>query len=40
MSLSLQGISLEYGGEHHLRSIDLSLERGTVNVLLGPTRAG
>ncbi len=40
MSLSLQGISLQSGGEWHLRDIDLSLERGTVNVLLGPTRSG
>ncbi|WGD30092.1 ABC transporter ATP-binding protein [Ancylobacter sp. WKF20] len=40
MSLSLQQISLTVGGQDHLRDIDLTLGRGTVNVLLGPTRAG
>ncbi|MCB4769578.1 ABC transporter ATP-binding protein [Ancylobacter sp. Lp-2] len=40
MSLSLQDISLTVGGQHHLRDIALTLERGTVNVLLGPTRSG
>lgn len=40
MSLSLQNISLTVGGQHHLRDIALTLERGTVNVLLGPTRSG
>jgi len=40
MSLSLLDISLTVGGQHHLRDIALTLERGTVNVLLGPTRSG
>lgn len=40
MSLTLQDISLTVGGQHHLRDIALTLERGTVNVLLGPTRSG
>ncbi|MGH8687468.1 MAG: ABC transporter ATP-binding protein [Burkholderiales bacterium] len=40
MRLSLERISLRVGGEHHLRDIGLSLEPGSLNVLLGPTRAG
>ena len=40
MSLSLQDLSLTVGGQGHLRGIDLTFDRGSVNVLLGPTRSG
>jgi len=40
MSLTLQGISSKVGREEIIRSIDLTLARGSVNVLLGPTRSG
>ncbi|MBS7538612.1 ABC transporter ATP-binding protein [Ancylobacter lacus] len=40
MSLHLDRISLTVGGVPHLDSISLTLERGTINVLLGPTLAG
>lgn len=40
MRLTLERINLRVGGEDYLRGIDLPLEPGSLNVLLGPTRAG
>jgi glycerol transport system ATP-binding protein len=40
MSLHLERISLTVGGSHHIDDVSLTLERGTINVLLGPTLAG
>ena len=40
MSLRLEGISKSVGGEVHIHPVDLELEKGSINVLLGPTSAG
>lgn len=40
MSLSLKNISKRVMGEDHITDVTLTLDRGTVNVLLGPTLAG
>ncbi|MGG7643478.1 ABC transporter ATP-binding protein [Rhodovulum sp. YNF3179] len=40
MTLTLDGVSKQVGGATHIYPIDLTLERGTMNVLLGPTLAG
>ena len=40
MSLTLEQVGLERGGESHLRDISLTLEKGSLNVLLGATLAG
>ena len=40
MSLRLQRISKVVGGRTHVHPTDLTLENGTMNVLLGPTLAG
>ena len=40
MALSLENISKTVGGERHLIDIDLTLEPGTINVVLGHTGAG
>jgi glycerol transport system ATP-binding protein len=40
MSLVLENISLKVGAEDYLRNIGLVLDRGSINVLLGPTLAG
>ena len=40
MSLVLEGVSKLVEGEHHIYPTDLTLERGTMNVLLGPTLSG
>lgn len=40
MALELQGVSKLVGGEVHMHPTTLSLERGTMNVLLGPTLSG
>ena len=40
MTLRLQDISKTVGGETHIHPVDLELEKGTMNVLLGPTSAG
>jgi len=40
MRIALEKIDLRVGGEPYLDAIDLSLEPGSLNVLLGPTRAG
>ncbi|MCC5957803.1 MAG: ABC transporter ATP-binding protein [Rhodobacteraceae bacterium] len=40
MSLVLEGVSKLVEGQHHIYPTDLTLERGTMNVLLGPTLSG
>jgi glycerol transport system ATP-binding protein len=40
MALTLDGVSAATGGEVFIHPTDLTLERGTMNVLLGPTLAG
>lgn len=40
MSLRLEGVSKIVEGQHHITPTDLTLERGTMNVLLGPTLSG
>lgn len=40
MRIALEKINLRVGGEPYLDQIELSLEPGSLNVLLGPTRAG
>jgi glycerol transport system ATP-binding protein len=40
MSLVLEGVSKVVDGQAHIHPTDLTLERGTMNVLLGPTLAG
>jgi glycerol transport system ATP-binding protein len=40
MTLTLDGVSKVVGGDTHIHPTDLTLERGTMNVLLGPTLAG
>lgn len=40
MALELQGASRVVRGQTHLHPIDLTLEKGTMNVLLGPTLSG
>lgn len=38
--LELRNVSKMAGGEYHIHPSDLVLERGTLNVLLGPTLSG
>lgn len=38
--LELRNVSKMAGGEYHIRPTDLTLQRGTLNVLLGPTLSG
>lgn len=38
--LELQGVGKRVGREDHIRDLSLSLERGSLNVLLGPTLSG
>ncbi|MBD8892732.1 ABC transporter ATP-binding protein [Roseibium litorale] len=38
--LELRNVSRAVGGADHIRNVSLALERGTLNVLLGPTLAG
>ena len=38
--LELRGVSRRVGGVTHLADVSLRLERGTINVLLGPTLSG
>lgn len=38
--LELRNVSKTVGGEYHIHPSDLVLERGTLNVLLGPTLSG
>ena len=40
MTLILDGVSKVVSGQTHIHSTDLTLEKGTMNVLLGPTLAG
>jgi glycerol transport system ATP-binding protein len=40
MSLVMDGISLKSGSETVIDAVSLTLDRGTLNVLLGPTLAG
>ncbi len=40
MTLTLEGVSKVVGGRTHIHRTDLTLENGTMNVLLGPTLAG
>lgn len=40
MLLTLENVGLQASGEHYLYDIDLSLEPGSLNILLGPTQAG
>ncbi len=40
MTLELQGITKVVNGQTHIHPTDLTLEKGTMNVLLGPTSAG
>ncbi|MCB1492607.1 MAG: ABC transporter ATP-binding protein, partial [Rhodobiaceae bacterium] len=38
--LELRSVSKVVGGETHIDTVSLTLESGTLNVLLGPTLAG
>ncbi|MBY6005091.1 ABC transporter ATP-binding protein [Salipiger bermudensis] len=40
MTLELRGVSKVVEGQTHIHPTDLTLEKGTMNVLLGPTTAG
>lgn len=40
MTLELRNVSKVVGGETHIRDVSLTLEHGTLNVLLGPTLSG
>src|SRR5262245_31244029 len=40
MTLRLDNVSSVRGGEVHLQDMSLRLERGSLNVLLGPTLSG
>jgi glycerol transport system ATP-binding protein len=40
MTLTLERVTRTVGGQVHIHPTDLTLENGTMNVLLGPTQAG
>src|SRR6056297_3736919 len=40
MTLELKGVTKSVDGQVHIHPTDLSLEKGTMNVLLGPTLSG
>ncbi|MGC9420442.1 MAG: ATP-binding cassette domain-containing protein, partial [Rhodovulum sp.] len=40
MTLELKGVTKVVGAETHIHPTDLTLEKGTMNVLLGPTLSG
>lgn len=40
MTLELQGVSRAVGGRMHIHPTSLTLQKGTMNVLLGPTSSG
>jgi glycerol transport system ATP-binding protein len=40
MALVLQNVSKRVGAEEHIRDVSLTLEKGSLNVLLGPTLSG
>ncbi len=40
MTLELQGVSKRVGSETHIDNVSLTFERGSLNILLGPTLSG
>jgi len=40
MTLVLQNVSKRVGAEEHIRDVSLTLEKGSLNILLGPTLSG
>ncbi len=40
MQLELQNVCKKVGGEYHIRDVNMTLEAGTLNILLGPTLSG
>ncbi|HYD98262.1 MAG TPA: ABC transporter ATP-binding protein [Alphaproteobacteria bacterium] len=40
MTLALENVTKTVGGETHIDGVSLALQRGTLNVLLGPTLSG
>jgi ABC-type uncharacterized transport system YnjBCD ATPase subunit len=40
MRLALEAVNVRVGAEQHLAEINLRLEPGSLNMLLGPTQAG
>ncbi len=38
--LELRNVSKMVGGDYHIHPTDLTLQRGSLNVLLGPTLSG
>jgi glycerol transport system ATP-binding protein len=40
MTLELRNVSKQVGAEAHIRDVSLTLEKGSLNVLLGPTLSG
>jgi glycerol transport system ATP-binding protein len=40
MTLELRNVTRQVGGQIHIRDLSLTLEHGTLNVLLGPTLSG
>ncbi len=40
MTLGLEGVTRIVGGETHIAEVNLELEPGSLNLLLGPTRSG
>lgn len=40
MTLTLEGVSKRVEGQTHIHRTDLTLQNGTMNVLLGPTLSG
>jgi glycerol transport system ATP-binding protein len=40
MTLELRNVSKRVGAEEHIRDVSLTLKKGTLNVLLGPTLSG
>lgn len=40
MALALEGVTRQVRGQTHVHPTDLTLEKGTMNVLLGPTLSG
>ena len=40
MTLELRNVTRQVGGQTHIRDLSLTLEHGTLNVLLGPTLSG
>jgi glycerol transport system ATP-binding protein len=40
VSVRLEGVTKTVRGEAHLRDVSLTFERGTLDVVLGPTPSG